>query len=112
MATTSTLRRRKGATLPNSTLTLQDDDGNVFDPTGYTLAMKVGNTDAAPGSTAAGFTKSTGLTVSGTNVVADWASSGEIGDLAVGTYQMDVTATTSGEHLTFTGQVVILPAVQ
>jgi hypothetical protein len=103
---TTNLRYIAGATLPNATLTCQDDAGTSVDlSSGYTFTLRVGT------ATALSFSKTAGITGTSTGVTVDWAASGEIGALTVGTYLLTLYAASSGESRAFTATLTIDPAV-
>ena len=86
----------KGAELPDLHVTWEDEDGEVIDfAAGWTFVVKV----AREGSTAASFTKSSGITgaASAPNVVVAWATSGELSTLAAGRYVVQVVATRAAD---------------
>lgn len=96
----------EGATLPNLVITPTDDDGQVVDLTDGELALRVGRAARRE------FEKLTGLTVNpDLTVEVDWDDTGEIGDLAPGTYLATLIATFSGEQRRFNGELQILDAV-
>ena len=80
-----------GAELPDMTFTWTDSNGDLIDfSSGYTFTVKVG----IPG-VAAVFTKTTGITGTGTdpNVTVEWATTGELALLDTATeYQGQVIA--------------------
>lgn len=83
----------KGSDLADLTVTWQDSDGTAIDmSTGYTFSTKVG----VPGQ-AATFTKSTGHTGTTTGVTLQWATSGELNDLAAGNHTIQITATRTSD---------------
>jgi hypothetical protein len=85
--TTRTLRYHKTAERPEATLTLPDD-ADVS--SGYTFSLKIGQRGAA-----ASLTKTTNITGGDGFVTVAWVA-GELAALAVGTYVLQLTATTGG----------------
>ena len=94
----------EGSTLPDLELFWQEPDGSgLIDlASGWTFAVQVGDPGQAPVFTN---TSATGATGTGTglsssdvpNLVVAWASSGELGDLAAGNYQIEVAATRTAD---------------
>lgn len=102
----------QGADLPDLLITWEDDGGVVVDfAAGHTFEVKV----AREGSTAAAFTKTTGVSggSSPPNVVVEWATAGELRDLTPGRYTVQVVATRTadGKRRYFQGPLEVRPSI-
>ena len=96
----------EGDELPALSLTWLGDDGAVLDlSAGAAQAVKVG---AGP---AAGFTKTTGITLaaSAPNFVIAWAAAGELNALVPGEYVIECYVTVSSKTRTVQGRLRIRP---
>lgn len=100
------LRYHSTAERPTFRLSWYDDDDAIIDFSASTFSLKIGN----PGSTAL-LTKTTGITGAATapNITVAWAA-GEL-DLTPGTYQWQMTTTTSALNRVCSGQIVISDVV-
>ena len=111
----TTLRYYSTADRPAVEMWLEDDYGTLIDfSSGYTFSFKVGT----PGS-AASLTKTSGIAgaagagsePTGTpNVTITWTA-GEIAGISAGTYNWQLTATTSSLDRVFVGTFVVLDVV-
>ena len=105
----------KTAERPDIKLWLLDDDGTLINlAAGYTFSFKIGVNGSA-----AVFTKTTGVTgaagsgvePNGTPNVTLTFTAAELAAVAVGTYQWQLTATTSGLDRVFQGRITIKDVV-
>lgn len=99
----------KGSDLADLTVTWLDSTGTAVNmATGYTFSLKVGHKGQA-----ALFTKSSNLTGTSTGLTVAWATSGELNDLAAGTYVIQFTATRTADskHRIQQGRIQIIAAV-
>ena len=101
----------QGSDLPDSALTLRDRNEAIIDfSNGYTFSVKVG----LPGH-AALFTKTSGITGAATdpNVTIAWSTTGELNDLDIGTYSVQLIArrTLDDKHRIFQVPLSVLGSV-